>query len=65
MIPQLKPDIYRCIAECLAPTPTQTFQGGQAEVQRYQHDMSNLMKSSKVRGQATASINPADNVDSL
>jgi hypothetical protein len=65
MIPQLKPDIHRCIAEYLAPTPAQPFEGGQAEMKRYQYETLNLMKSSKVSDQSASFINPANDVDAL
>jgi len=48
MIPQLKPDIYRCIANHLVPDTTPHRDDARQQVQAYQQTLLNLMKSSKV-----------------
>jgi len=52
MIPDLKPDIYRCIGKHLAPiaTSTRLDDEAQKETKAYQQIVLNLMKSSKVSG---------------
>ena len=48
MIPQLKPDIYRCIAKHIVPDTTPHRDDARQQVQAYQQTLLNLMKSSKV-----------------
>lgn len=50
MIPQLKPDIYRCIGKHLAPTTTSARLDNEAheDTKAYQQNLLNLMKSSRV-----------------
>jgi hypothetical protein len=48
MIPQLKPDIYRCIAKYLSPDVPPHLRGAQQDVNACQETILNLMKSSKV-----------------
>jgi len=50
MIPELKPDIYRCIGKHLEPITASTRPDDEAqkEIKAYQQNLLNLMKSSKV-----------------
>ena len=48
MIPQLKPDIFRCIATHLSPDVAPHRKGAQKKINIYQETLLNLMKSSKV-----------------
>jgi hypothetical protein len=50
MIPELKPDIYRCIGKHLEPVTTSTRLDDVAKKgsKAYQQNLLNLMKSSKV-----------------
>jgi hypothetical protein len=63
MVPQLKPDIYRCIADHLAPVPAQPWHGTR-EIKQYQQDLLNMMKSSKVSALATG-MGTAQNIDAI
>lgn len=50
MIPQLKPDIYSCIADHLVPVHTSPhLESSQREVIKAQADLLNMAKASKVR----------------
>jgi hypothetical protein len=48
MIPQFKPDIFRCIAKHLSPDVGPHRKGAQKKINIYQETLLNLMKSSKV-----------------
>ena len=50
MIPELKPDIYRCIGKHLTPTTTSAplDNEGYNDTKAYQQNLLNLMKSSRV-----------------
>jgi len=49
MIPQLKPDIYRCIADHVSATPGPThLESTRREILRSQADLLNLGKANRV-----------------
>ena len=50
MIPQLKPDIYSCIADHLVPVHTSPhLESSQRQVIKAQADLLNMAKANKVR----------------